>query len=58
MIRAFTPADLPQVMELWLQGNLDAHFFISPGLLVWEAEPGCGADPPSRGICLGTGRFP
>lgn len=30
MIRAFTPADLPQVMELWLQGNLDAHSFISP----------------------------
>ena len=28
MIRPFTQADLPQVLEIWLQGNLDAHSFI------------------------------
>ena len=30
MIRRFRPEDLPQVLEIWLQGNLDAHPFISP----------------------------
>lgn len=30
MIRPFQPGDLPQVLDIWLQGNLDAHSFISP----------------------------
>lgn len=30
MIRPFCEADLPEVLEIWLQGNLDAHSFISP----------------------------
>ena len=29
MIRLFRPEDLPQILEIWLQGNLDAHPFIS-----------------------------
>ena len=28
MIRAFSPADLPAVLELWLAGNIQAHSFI------------------------------
>ncbi len=30
MIRLFRPEDLPQILEIWLQANLDAHPFISP----------------------------
>lgn len=28
MIRAFRPADLPRVMEIWLRANLQAHPFV------------------------------
>lgn len=31
MIRAFQPADAGQVMEIWLEGNADAHPFVDPG---------------------------
>lgn len=30
MIRLSRPEDLPQILEIWLQGNLDAHPFIPP----------------------------
>lgn len=30
MIRKFHPTDLPVVLHLWLEGNLQAHPFISP----------------------------
>lgn len=30
MIRKFLPQDINTVMDIWLQGNLDAHPFISP----------------------------
>lgn len=30
MIRKFLPTDIDDVMAIWLQGNLDAHPFISP----------------------------
>lgn len=30
MIRNFLPHDIDPVMDIWLQGNLDAHPFISP----------------------------
>lgn len=36
MIRPFQPADLPQVLDIWLRGNLDAHSFISPDY--WRAN--------------------
>ena len=29
MIRKFKPADTDQVMQIWLQGNRDAHSFVS-----------------------------
>lgn len=29
MIRAMTRADLPDVMRIWIEGNLDAHDFVS-----------------------------
>ncbi len=28
MIRRFEPADLPQVMDIWLRGNYEAHSFV------------------------------
>lgn len=31
MIRAFRPADLPRVMEIWLTANLQAHPFVDEG---------------------------
>lgn len=34
MIRACNPCDLDQIVELWFQGNLDAHDFISRSY--WE----------------------
>ena len=30
MIRSFSPKDLDTIMRIWLEGNLDAHPFISP----------------------------
>ncbi|OCG08992.1 hypothetical protein A9G13_02745 [Gilliamella sp. wkB178] len=30
MIREYQPADLDKIMEIWLQGNLQAHNFIDP----------------------------
>ena len=30
MVRAYEPADLAAVMELWLAANLQAHWFIPP----------------------------
>ena len=44
MIRSFSPKDLDTIMRIWLEGNLDAHPFISPDycplakILVWESE--------------------
>lgn len=35
-IRPYHPADLEQVMALWLAGNLDAHSFIDPAY--WEGS--------------------
>lgn len=31
MVRALNPGDLDQVMQLWLQTNLEAHDFIGEG---------------------------
>lgn len=36
MIRKFQKADIPQVMNLWLNGNKDAHPFISARY--WESN--------------------
>ncbi|OCG01151.1 GNAT family N-acetyltransferase [Gilliamella sp. wkB112] len=30
MIREYQPTDLDKIMEIWLQGNLQAHKFIDP----------------------------
>ena len=43
MIREFQTADTEQVMQIWLNGNEDAHPFISKKILVFQFLYGAGA---------------
>ena len=36
MIREFQPADLDEVMRIWLNTNIQAHFFID--MMYWESK--------------------
>lgn len=38
MIRKFEPCDIERVMQLWLEGNLDAHDFVSESYWISNAH--------------------
>lgn len=52
MIREFQTADTEQVMQIWLNGNEDAHPFISKKYWLFQFLYGAGATVTSRGFCL------
>lgn len=56
MIRALRPEDLDQVMQIWLDANLEAHCFLPESYWCDHMEEVRRRCPPPRCSSIRTGR--
>ena len=56
MIRALRPEDLDQVMQIWLDANLEAHCFLPESYWCDHMEEVRAALPAAQVLSIRTGR--